>query len=184
MRQSPFGQPRVAPTSGGFSLLELVVVVIIISIFFVAIVSRLWGLQVDAERAAMEQTVGVLDSAIGIKVATHIAKGDIAGLHALDRSNPMNQLAKLPKNYVGEVDEASADIEDGNWYFDTRSRYLVYLVRNKSYFISKLVAPERARFVLQLVYDGSRTKNQVFDPGIDRIAGLQLVAVEPYTWAK
>src|SRR6266849_834579 len=157
MCQSTFGQPRVAPTSGGFSLLELVVVVIIISIFFVAIASRLWALQVDAERAAMEQTIGILDSAIGIKVATNIATSDIAGLRTLDRSNPMNQLAKLPKNYVGEVDEASADIEDGNWYFDTRSRYLIYLVRNKNYFISKLKAPARARFVLQLVYDGSTT---------------------------
>jgi type II secretory pathway pseudopilin PulG len=183
MCHPPFGQPRVAPTSGGFSLFELVVVVIIISIFFVAIASRLWGLQVDAERAAMEQTVGVLDSAIGIKVATHIAQGDIAGLRTLDRSNPMNQLAKLPKNYLGEVNEASAHIEDGNWYFDTRSHYLVYLVRNKSYFISKLEAPARARFVLQLVYEG-RNENQAFDPGINGIAGLQLVAVEPYTWAK
>jgi len=163
----------------GFSLLELVVVVAIISIFFVAIASRLWALQVDAERVAIEQTIGILDSAVGIKVATHIATGDIPGLRALDRSNPMNLLAKLPKNYLGEVDEAGADIEDGNWYFDTHSHYLVYLVRNKSYFISKLEAPARARFVLQLIYDGSRT-----NPGIDRIAGLQLVAVEPYTWAR
>ena len=179
MGQSPLGQPRVAPTSGGFSLLELTVVVTIISIFFVLILSRLWALRVDAEQVEIEQIIGILDSAVGIKVATHIAQGDIAGLHALDRSNPMNLLAKLPKNYLGEVDETKTDIEDGNWYFDTRSHYLVYLVRNKSYFISKLEAPARARFVLQLIYDDGRANSS-----IDRIAGLQLVPVEPYTWTK
>jgi general secretion pathway protein G len=166
----------------GFSLLELVVVIVIISILLTVAVSRLLALQVDAERVAMETVAGTLRSAIGIKVAEHIVRHDVAGLKGLEGSNPMDRLAELPRNYLGELDGPDLSrLEDGNWYFDSRSRVLVYLVRNKGFFTSGLGDPPRAGFAIRLVY-ADRNGNGVFDQGVDSIEGLRLVAVSPYAW--
>lgn len=166
----------------GFSLLELVVVIVIVSILLTVAISRLLALQVDAERVAMETVAGTLRSAVGIKVAEHIVRQDIAGLKDLEGSNPMDRLAELPGNYLGELDGPDPSrLEDGNWYFDTRSRVLVYLVRNKGFFTSEL-GGSRAGFAIRLVY-ADTNRNGVFDPGVDSIEGLRLVAVAPYAWS-
>jgi len=166
----------------GFSLLELVVVIVVISILLTLAISRLLALQVDAERVAMETVAGTLRSAIGIKVAEHIVRQNIAGLKDLEGSNPMDRLAELPRNYLGKLDGPDLSrLEDGNWYFDTRSRTLVYLVRNKGFFTGGLGDPPRAGFAVRLVY-ADTNRNGVFDPGIDSIEGLRLVAVAPYAW--
>ena len=175
---SPAGKVR------GFSLLELVVVIVIISTLLVFAVSRLIGLQVDAERVAMESVLGSLRSAIGIKVAEQIVKQDIAGLPRFEGGNPMDRLAEVPRNYLGEQDGVDpATLEDGNWYFDTRSRSLVYLVRNKGFFTGGLQNPARARFAIRLVY-ADRNGNGVFDSGVDAIEGLRLAVLEPYSWIR
>src|SRR5688572_21744848 len=101
----------------GFSFLEFIVVVAMISVLVGVAVSR-FSLQVDAERAAMEHIVGTLRSAIGIKVADYLAKGNLSALRTLEKSNPMDRLAEVPKNYVGEVDDARTVVEEGKWYFD------------------------------------------------------------------
>jgi len=167
----------------GFSLLELVVVIVIISILLVVAISRLLALQVDAERVALETVTGTLRSAIGIKVAEYLVRQDMAGMRRLEGSNPMNRLAEVPGNYLGELDAPDpATLEDGNWYFDTRARTLVYLVHNKGYFSGGAAGePPRARFTIRLVY-ADRNGNGVYDAGVDAIEGLRLAALEPYRW--
>lgn len=167
----------------GFSLLELIVVIVVISILLTVAISRLLALQVDAERVAMETIAGTLRSAIGIKVAEHIVRQNIAGLKGLEGSNPMDRLAEIPRNYLGELDGPDPSrLESGNWYFDTRSRVLVYLVRNKGFFTGGLGDPPRAGFAIRLVY-ADTNRNGVFDPGIDSIEGLRLAAVASYAWS-
>jgi general secretion pathway protein G len=177
------GRGRVAGQRG-FSLLELVIVIAIISVLLVLAINRLLGLQVDAERVAMEQVVGVLRSAIGIKVAEQIVRQDVGALRVLEGSNPMDRLAELPGNYLGELDGANpATLEDGNWYYDRRERALVYLVRNQQYFAAGLPGPPRARFAIRVVYaDGNG--NGRYDPGKEKIEGLRLAALEPYRWLR
>jgi len=46
-----------------------------------------------------------------------------------------------------------ADTAGGSWYFDTRSRALVYRVRNADYFRGGAGTPALARFAVQLVYE-------------------------------
>lgn len=175
---------NAAAADRGFSLLELVIVIVIISVLLSMAISRLIRLQVDAERVAMETVVGTLRSAIGIKVAEQIVKQDIAGLPRLVGSNPMDRLAEVPRNYLGEQDGVDpATLEDGNWYFDIRSRALVYLVRNKGFFTGGLRNPARTRFAIRLVYT-DRNGNGVFDSGVDAIEGLRLAALEPYSWTR
>lgn len=165
-------------------MLELVIVIALISILLVLAVSRLMALQVDAERVAMNTVVGVLRSAIGIKVAESIVRQDIDGLPALAGSNPMDRLAELPSNYLGEMSGVDpGTLEDGNWYFDTGGGTLVYLVRNKGYFSSGLQHPPRARLAIRLVYT-DRNGNSAFDVGVDSIEGLRLAVLEPYAWTR
>ena len=168
----------------GFSLLELVVVIVIISVLLVMAISRLLALQVDAERVTMETVAGVLRSAIGMKVAQAIVEMKVADLSAMEGGNPMDLLAETPHNYLGERDGVDpATLEDGNWYFDKRAGTLVYLVRNKSFFTDGLANPPRARFALRLVYS-DKNGNGVFNPGVDVIEGLRLSPVEAYSWSR
>ncbi len=182
--QSPAGRGRVSRCSRGFSLLELVIVIVIISVLLVLAISRLLALMVDAERVAMEMVAGTLRSAIGMKVAESIVKSKVSELPAFEGSNPMTLLAETPHNYLGELDGADpAKLEDGNWYFDKRDKTLVYLVRNKGFFAGGLPNPPRARFAVRLVYS-DRNGNGAFDQGKDAMEGLRLSPVEKYSWSR
>ncbi len=175
---------RKKAVHGGFSLLELTVVIVIVAFLLVMAISRLLALQVDAERVAMETVGGTLRSAIGIKVAEFIVRQDMRGLVALEGSNPMDRLAELPSNYLGALDGPDPKtLEDGNWYFDTRSRALVYLVRNKAFFEGGVSDPPRARYAIRLVYT-DRNGNGRYDAQIDSIEGVRLAGLESYRWVK
>jgi general secretion pathway protein G len=175
------GALRKKPASG-FSLLEITVVVILVAIFYAVALERLIGIQADAERVAMENLAGIMRSALGIKVAEHIVKQDMAGLAALVGSNPVDRLTQPPGNYLGSLHAANpAILEDGNWYFDEDARSLVYLVRHGSRFEGGLSNPARARFSVELVYT-DKNRNGRYDTGVDAIEGVKLSALEPYRW--
>lgn len=166
----------------GFSLLEMVIVVCAIALLALLAIDRLWAMRVDAERVAMEQVAGSLRSALGIKVANHLAKGDMSGLRALEGSNPMDRLSELPQNYLGALaDPDPASVAAGSWYFDLASRTLVYRVRNEDYFSSSLGPPARARFAIRLVYE-DRNRNGRFDQAVDGLEGVRFAALESYEW--
>lgn len=166
----------------GFSLLELIVVIIVISLLLVVAIDRLIGLQEKAERAAMQNVIGTLKSAIGIKVADHIVKHKVRQLHRLVGSNPMDQLAELPKNYLGVLQQPDANtLEDGNWYFDAGQGVLIYLVRHREYFKGGKDKPPRIRFRIRPVYTDLNRDGR-FSPGRDRIEGLRLVPIDDYRW--
>jgi prepilin-type N-terminal cleavage/methylation domain-containing protein len=180
----PVTRGRASRCNKGFSLLELVIVIVIISVLLVVAISRLLAVMVDAERVTMETVAGTLRSAVGIKVAESIVKARVSELPALEGSNPMALLAETPHNYLGELDGADpAQLEDGNWYYDKREKALVYLVRHKGYFSGGQPNPPRARFAVRLVYSDSNG-NGVFSPGVDEIQGLRLSAMEPYSWSR
>ncbi len=182
--QGPRGRRHARHCNGGFSLLELVIVIVIISVLLVLAISRLMALMVDAERVTMESVAGVLRSAIGMKVAQSIVKSKVSELPAFEGSNPMALLAETPPNYLGELDGADpARIEDGSWYYDKRDKTLVYLVRNKGFFIGGQPSPPGARFAVRLVYS-DKNGNGVFDQGRDVIEGLRLSPVEKYSWSR
>lgn len=175
--------PRTGCRSGsGFSLLELVVVITIISILLVVAIAKLWAVQVDAERVAMDEVVGGLRSAIGIDVASYLVTGDFAGLQKLEGTNPMDRLAQVPKNYLGTLNGINpADMVGGAWYFDTQNKTLVYQVRNQDYFRGGFGKPARVRFKLQVVYE-ARGQRGVDGMNENEIAGATLVALDPYEW--
>ncbi len=98
----------------------------------------------------MEQVLGTLRSALGMKVANDLVNDDITDLRRLAGSNPMRELAQTPKNYLGAFDGVNpASIPGGHWYFDRHSRMLIYRVRNRDYFSGGLGMPPRAGFTIR-----------------------------------
>ncbi len=173
-------QRRVVQT--GFSLLELVVVIVIVALLSAILLARLLALQADAERVTMETVLGTLRSAIGMTVAESIVRHDLRRLQALAGGNPMDRLAEVPANYLGALTNPDpARLPDGHWYFDASARELVYIVRHKERFRGGDMNPPRARFAVRLVY-ADRNGNGRFDSSVDVAEGLRLVPIEPYQW--
>jgi prepilin-type N-terminal cleavage/methylation domain-containing protein len=168
--------------SRGFTLLELVIVIGIVSLLVALALDRLFALRVEAERAALDQVLGGLRAAVATEALSLIASGRDAELTRLQGSNPMDYLLEGPASYLGEFDAPKpAEIPPGHWYFDRSRRLLVYRVRYGDHFSSSLGSPERARFRVDVVYD-DRNESGTFDPGLDGFGGARLAAEEPYRW--
>lgn len=153
-------------------------VICLVAILFTVAANRLWGLQVLAEQTAMDTVIGNLRSALGMKVAELFTKGDMAGLRALEGSNPMALLAQTPENYLGE--QAGQAARRGSWIYRPGDRMLVYRVKNEASFRGADGRLE-ARFRVRAVFD-DRNRNGRFDPARDAVNGVRLVAIEPYAW--
>ena len=166
----------------GFSLLELLIVIVIISVLLVVAVDRLLALRFEAERATVQTVLGALRSALYIEFAAAAAKGEIKRMDTAGGSNPMLHLAEKPEGYVGEFYGPEPKVfEPGTWYFDLRDRTLVYVVRFPQQFVTPLAGPPRLRVVVEPDYDDTE-RNGRFDPGRDPVRGLKLVPLEPFFW--
>ncbi|MBN1958781.1 MAG: type II secretion system protein [Desulfuromonadales bacterium] len=175
------GKDVVNKGQRGFTFLELVVVITIISVLGVVALNRYYKLLVDVERTSMEHDLGVMRSAISMQFAAHYVKGDLTGLKKLVGSNPMDLLAEKPNNYLGVIAHYQVeDIEKGSWFFDSKEETLIYMVRNQLYFTTQLAEPMRARFKIQPVYS-ERVKE---GEKADYLSGLTLQPLEPYRWLR
>jgi len=166
----------------GFSLLEILIVIVIVSVLFVVAIDRLLRARYEAERAMVESVIGALKSALYIDFAAAAAKNQLAAMDTAAGSNPMLRLAEKPDGYAGEFyGPAPGTFEPGTWYFDSRDRVLVYLVRFPERFVTPLGGPARVRLKVEPDYD-DLDRNGRFDPGRDPVRGLKLVPAEPFQW--
>ena len=165
----------------GFTLLELVVVIIIISILGLFAIDRIFALRIAAEQASVKQIVGTIKSALGLEVARLALDGNMAGVAKLNKSNPMLLLSQTPNNYIGEKDKSNKIKETGVWYFDKKQKNLVYNVTYTENFKTDLEGTPRIRYRVKLIYN-DRNKNKRFDARYDGIAGLDLFTVDKYSW--
>lgn len=171
------GRPR------GFSLLELAIVIVVVSLLTVVAVDRMLRLRFEAERVMMESMLTGLRSALTIEFAGAALRGRTRAVTAgAAGSNPMLLLAERPDTYAGEYAAADPDsVAPGTWYFDTKERHLVYVVRFPEYFESGISGRPRARFRVVPDFDDLDGDGR-FDPARDASRGLRLVPVEPYRW--
>ncbi len=166
----------------GISMIEITIVIGLLAALAGFLVTRLGRLQVDAERAAMQQVLQGVRSLLNLHMASWVASGRSSDLGELVGSNPMEQLSPPPPNYVGRVgaDDASW-IRGGQWYFEEDDGLLIYRVQNEQYFVTTLAGPPRARFKIQGVEaDGIRSAQ--FGSEGTKIQGLTVSAVEPFRW--
>jgi prepilin-type N-terminal cleavage/methylation domain-containing protein len=173
---------RVRDEGHGFSLLELLVVIVIVSVLLVVAIDRLLALRVEAERATVRTVIGALRSALYIEFAAAAARGELRRMDTARGSNPMVHLAEKPDGYIGEFYGPDAAVfEPGTWYFDLRDRALVYVVRFPQDFVTSLAAPPRLRLMVEPDYEDTN-RNGRFDPGSEPVRGLKLVPLEPFFW--
>lgn len=165
----------------GFTLLELVVVIIIISILGLFALDRVWMLRIAAERAAVTQIIGNIRSSLGLEVARLALEGKMSSVAKLDKSNPIPLLAQAPNNYRGVLGDDDHITESGVWYFDNKQKALIYNVIYKENFISTLKGVPRIRHRLKLVYN-DRNNNNRYDIRYDSIGGLDLLPMEKFNW--
>jgi prepilin-type N-terminal cleavage/methylation domain-containing protein len=165
-----------------FSLLELLLVIVIISVLLVVAIERLLVLRFEAERTTVQTVIGAMRSALYIEFAAAAARGEIKRMDKAGGSNPMAHLAEKPESYIGEFyGPDPAVFEPGTWYFDLRDRVLVYVVRFPQQFVTPLSGPPRLRLMVDPDYDDI-DRNGRFDAGRDPVRGLKLVPQEPFFW--
>ena len=168
-------------SASGFSLFEFLVVVTSIALLGGVLLERVRFYQEQAEKAAMEQMVGALRSALRLQIAERLSKGR-QGLAELLGQNPMDWMIGKPLNYPGERPSAEpGKASGGSWYFDRRDRCLVYVVGNGRHFAPNAVGRKEVRYQVQPFIGG---KPQAAENPADKqvIDGVALVLLEPYQW--
>jgi prepilin-type N-terminal cleavage/methylation domain-containing protein len=166
----------------GFTLIEMLVVVIAVGIMAGLALDRLLPLIGRAERVAFLQVEGQLKSALLLEAADRIAAGESATLPELASVNPMSLLLEAPANYLGSLAQPDpARIPGRSWYYDEHDRRLVYRVGKLTRFDPAGGPVNRIEFRVDFVYR-DRDGDGRYDAARDRFDGLRLVPVHAFSW--
>lgn len=165
----------------GFTLFELIVVVTIIVVLMGVLYNRVQFYQEQAEKTAMEQVAGVIQSALTMQYGEILTRGKPSDVAALAQDNPMKWLQKWPRNYSGEFyDPTPKAVASGNWMFDLRSRDLIYVVRIGNNFKPGRDGKNWIRFHVVVNHEASRLPSLHDKP--PELTGLLFEPVESYSW--
>src|SRR5690348_14013509 len=157
----------------GFSLIELMVVVIAIGILSGVLLDRVLPLIGRAQRAAFMQTKADLQTALLLEAAERITRSEAATLPNLAGTNPMTLLLTPPANYLGSFESPPDDAPTASWYFDEHSHRLVYRVGRFTRFDPQGGPPGRIELATEFVFE-DRDGTGTFEPGRDEFRGLRL----------
>lgn len=164
----------------GFTLIELIVVISIVAILASVLLNRMQLYQEQAEKAAMEQTAGALQSALTLRYGSLLTKNTGSDAPALAKENPMNWLAKPPANYAGEFyDITPRSAAPGNWAFDLKTRNLIYFVDRGDHFTPDKDGRTWVRYHANLLYEAA---SGVPDKQSGLLVGALFEPIEPYHW--
>jgi general secretion pathway protein G len=165
-----------------FTLIELIAVLLVIAVLAALLADRLLYYQERAEKAAMEQVVVVLRSALQMRAAGLLVRGRIEDIKQLETENPMNWLAERPENYLGVFAGAPPDdLGPGKWYFDGQRKLLVYLPARTRHLVAGKDGQAAIRFQVRIDVGPLPGEEGRADP-LRGIGRMELIAVEPYNW--
>ncbi len=152
----------------GFTLIELVVIIVVLGILAAVVIPELFSVTEEAEKASVASMVSNIESALSIYVARQFVNGQPIAVH-----NPFDDLAIIPSNYLGTQDPVTpANTPNGKWSWRSTGNWIIY---NPNSQISGGWLNSGERFIIyqvQAVVDGSDT------------VGLRLTTTPPYayTW--
>lgn len=165
----------------GFSLFELVVVISIVAVLAGIFLSRVLYYQEQAEKTAMLEVVGVLQTALILQYGDILTRGKTSDIPFLKNDNPMNWLQQKPRNYAGEYfDPTPLSVESGNWVFDLKSRNLIYVINVANNFSPGKDGKNWIRYHVTTRYEPPLLPSLQEAP--PELTGLLFEPVEPYSW--
>jgi type II secretory pathway pseudopilin PulG len=170
---------RLPVKAGGFTLFELILVIVLVALFAGGFQRRFVDYQEIAEKTAMEQTAGTIQSALNIQMAAMISRGRVADIPKLAAINPFKLLNERQKNYAGEYYDAR-EVVPGNWYYDLKNKEAVYLVSRGAHFKSDRQGEKRVRFKVTVVYNDPLPGET--SPIQKELGGIVFKEVDPYVW--
>ena len=192
------GGPVSLARSGGFSLFELVVFIILVAIIYSVAANRFAEFPAAAERANFLAVTTQIQSGVNLELLQGLISGNNQNIADYENSNPMEFLLNTPSNYLGAFDLVDTDrLSRRSWYFDRQRAELVYLVNYSTnvflLFNGSQVASDEIRFRIELVYrgegnrgsssiEGEDTPEQIDGNGSKRLSGMVLRPVVPYLW--
>ena len=170
--------PNPTRRSPGFSLVEFIVVLVVVSIISAILLDRVKFYQEQAEKTTMEATAAAIQAALHLRMAGYLASGEDPAVQRLARENPMDWVARRPENYAGAFDPLAARaLPDGTWYYDLSDRTLVYRVHYGRAFEPDAQGRKEVRFRANVEYGRLEASSNLM--GIKRI---EFVPVRPYEW--
>ncbi len=162
----------------GFTLFELIVVVLLVGVFMSFAIDRMLRIQVDAERVSVQQTIAALKGAVNLQVADIIVKQGLNSVTALENTNPINYLQEPPYNYLGlKSDQEVAYYPLASWYYDPQQKMLVYKVKNTGYFSNSLPGMSRIRLKVVAIYQNGSSQQEN-----NTIRGVSVKSMDDYSW--
>jgi general secretion pathway protein G len=164
-------------SSPGFTLIELIIVVCIVALCALLLLERLRFYQEAAEKAVMEYNVGAVKSALQLRVAALLVRGEERKIESLAGVNPMDWLAEPPPGYRGEFRAPQPAVPRGSWYFDATRKELVYVPNLDAHLERLADGSKRLRFRIRLDFEPTES-----DSESKHITAVRIEAVTPYTW--
>lgn len=158
----------------GYSLFELVCVIIIASVVMVVLLERTWHFQTLAEKHAMEMTIINMRSGLRLQVAGLLIAERMDEVGDLVTENPINWLEAPPPNYLGELRNPQRGKLPGNtWHFDPERRELVYIPRRSAFFWEDTAGEK----TVILRVSAAKRSPFIVGSGAPKVQGIALVQV-------
>jgi len=119
---------RISGRLRGFSLFEIVVIIVIAMLLVTAAFVRYASLQAVAEQSAKDAVLESLRVALALKATELAMREGAAKVRTLEQTNPFDLLSAKLSNYGGEVREPG-DLQPATWYYSPGSGELLYAER-------------------------------------------------------
>lgn len=156
----------------GFTLFELVVVIILVAVLGGVALDRFYLYQEMAEAESAKRDLSMLKTALNIRSAELISANRWDELQRLPQQNPFDLLEERPANYGGLW---SGEERPGHWYFDPGARTVTYVPSRREAFS----APGGERYPRFVVTGLNSSGQAVSGPGV---AYVNLRPAGIYRW--
>ena len=135
----------------GFTLIELVVVMVILALLAAVAVPKFLDLQKQAEAASVKKVLGNMRSALSIRVASALLNGE--NLSTLVTTlNPFELLSNVPANNAGSITNLN-QIERGEWGEASTGSHDVYYHLKNVDIVSNPDSTEYLRYEIEVLQD-------------------------------